>query len=305
LCISLTLKTKPLIFPKLDAFRHTRPVLYDYLNKKSRQKSFFLYGLFTSLMFYLKCMKKDKLLSVLVAVLITSFVSSQIAVNFNTNDCGGNNHILFNDLDAGKVVIITWVMPCGTCIGPALSAATEVQNFKNTYPGKFIHYFADDFANTSCTSIISWCSTNGITNYDAIFSSTDIKMLDYGSNGMPKTVVLAGVTHSVYFNENNTLTATSLTSALSAALNAANEVGIEEHSFENNLVNFSPNPTSEFVTINESKGTDCTVYDSLGKIVLKENIDNDKFQINISRLQNGLYYIKLSDGKSNKLVIKK
>ena len=48
--------------------------------------------------------------------------------------------------DAGKVVVIAWPMPCGSCIAPCLSAYTEVQNYTSSYPGRVLYYLVDDYA---------------------------------------------------------------------------------------------------------------------------------------------------------------
>ena len=241
----------------------------------------------------------------LIACLIESaFLLSQTAVNFNANDCNSNNHILFNELDAGKVVIITWVMPCSSCIGPALSAVNEVQNLKNGNPGKFFHYIADDYANTNCVSLTSWCNANSIT-YDAIFSNADIKMLDYGSNGMPKTVVLAGTTHSVFFNENNSLNAQNFVSALNSALAISNQVGIVEFSNYIHNISFFPNPTKDEIEISNCKNEVISVYDITGNLLLSEKIDSDKHRISLKLLDAGMYLIRNNSGNTGKLIIEK
>jgi hypothetical protein len=43
-------------------------------------------------------------------------------------------------------------------------------------------------------------------------------MSDYGGSGMPKTVILAGSAHKVYFNENNSLNSSNFTAALNNAI---------------------------------------------------------------------------------------
>src|SRR5690606_34972739 len=85
------------------------------------------------------------------------------ATNFNCNDCEGENHDLFDELDAGHVVVIVWVMPCATCINGALSAQTEVQNALMKRPGEVKFFLVDDYATTSCKSLKTWCTQNSIT----------------------------------------------------------------------------------------------------------------------------------------------
>jgi hypothetical protein len=71
-----------------------------------------------------------KLLLVLTAVLMFAFIGqAQTAVDFNVNDCSGINHHLFAELDAGKIVVISFVMPCGGCIAPTQNAYSTVQGY--------------------------------------------------------------------------------------------------------------------------------------------------------------------------------
>lgn len=243
----------------------------------------------------------------LFPLLLNSLLYGQTAVNFNVNDCSGNNHILFNELDAGKVVIITWVMPCSTCIGPALSAQTEAQNFVPSNPGKIKHYIADDYANTNCTSLSGWCTTNGLTSINAVFSDAAIKMLDYGSNGMPKTVILAGATHSVFFNENGTLSVGNFVNAMNNALAASNAVGIREVSGLNTGFSYFPNPASSSLKIisNEYEAiSSFELIDPFGKILLSERNSSDtEIEIDLKDLSDGIYLLKVNGQFSRKVIV--
>ncbi|HTL82340.1 MAG TPA: hypothetical protein VL651_11570, partial [Bacteroidia bacterium] len=142
---------------------------------------------------------KKKLLSVsLLFTCVLSALSAQTATEFVSTDCSGTNHDLFADLDAGKVVILTWVMPCGGCIGPANQAFTTANNYSSSNPGRVEFWLADDYGNLDCASLTNWAFTNGITHVP-IFSDSNIRMSDYGPYGMPKTVVLGGADHHVFY----------------------------------------------------------------------------------------------------------
>lgn len=55
-------------------------------------------------------MKRLILLS--LGILFSAVIFSQtIATDFSVDDCSGNFVNLFTELDAGKVVVIAWVMP--------------------------------------------------------------------------------------------------------------------------------------------------------------------------------------------------
>ena len=43
-----------------------------------------------------------------------SFTFAQTATDFTANDCAGTSHHLFAELDAGKIIVAAFVMPCGS-----------------------------------------------------------------------------------------------------------------------------------------------------------------------------------------------
>jgi hypothetical protein len=237
--------------------------------------------------------------------------TAQTAVNFNVADCASNNHNLFNECNAGKVIVITWVMPCGTCIGPALSAASEIQNYSSSNPGKIYHYVVDDYANTSCGTLNSWCTNNGLSP-TAVFSNASISMSDYGTDGMPKTVIIAGENHTVFFNENNNLNTSNFNAAMNNALQAANAVGIKEYTNDVYQTSISPNPASGQITLSytlkENKKVVIEIYNSLGQKVrtlndTKASIGKNSIKIETSDLSNGSYFFKINDTGSARFVV--
>ena len=132
-------------------------------------------------------MKKIRIL-ILCVIYSTCVFAQNTATNFVTDDCSGVTHNLFDSLNVGNVVVIAWVMPCGPCAALAYDAYSAVQDWKNLgYEVDF--YLVDDFANTSCANLVGWGNTNNMP-LSTFFSSSDISMSDYGSNGMPKVVVL-------------------------------------------------------------------------------------------------------------------
>ncbi|MBA3683174.1 MAG: hypothetical protein H0W73_18715, partial [Bacteroidetes bacterium] len=136
-----------------------------------------------------------KLILSLSLVCFAALTNAQTAVNFNTNDCASLNHDLFTELDAGKIVVLTWVMPCSACVNGALAAQAASQSFSVSNPGMVVTYVADDYANSNCATINNWCASNGI-NPTAKFSSTVVSMSAYGTAGMPKVIVLGGANHT-------------------------------------------------------------------------------------------------------------
>lgn len=69
--------------------------------------------------------------------------------------------------------------------------------------------------------------------------------------------------------------------------------------FDQVAFNISPNPTSDYISIDlkndVSKSVTIEIYDSLGKKCLSETIEN-KQPIRVQQLSQGMYFLKVSDG---------
>lgn len=246
-----------------------------------------------------------------VAFLFNSTISkAQTAVDFTANDCSSTNHNLFTELDAGKIIVLCWVMPCGSCTAPALSAYTEVQNYAISNPGVVKFYVVDDYANTSCATLTSWSNTNGIMAPDAIFSNSSIDMADYGTVGMPKTVILGGVSHAVLFNQNNSLQVNNFNAAIAGAL-STNAI-VEPANYNMELV-ISPNPSLNNVTkitytLNDLAIIQIDLVNSLGQKVKsiineKQQIGEHEILLNTVSIPSGIYTVVMRNG--NYLTIQK
>jgi hypothetical protein len=250
-----------------------------------------------------------KLLSILFAFSI--FISySQTASNFNCNDCASVNHDLFTELNSGKIVVITWVMPCSACVSGALAAQAAVQSFSASNPGMVLNYVADDYANSSCTTIQNWCTTNGITAATK-FANAAVSMSPYGTAGMPKVIVVGGSGYTVYYNQNNsTVTQSGIQNAITTAL-AANVTALKESNGSVSLMEVYPNPTNNAATLNlnlvkETK-VKIEVENILGQKVMDVyngnlNAGENSVKINTTELANGNYFISCSDDKASKKI---
>ncbi len=251
----------------------------------------------------------------ILTIFLASFgVYSQTAVNFTCNDCAGVNHDLFTELDAGDVDVLCWVMPCSSCIPATLTTYNVVQSFALSYPGRVHIYIVDDYANTSCTSLSSWCNTNGFTN-STKFSNASIKISDYGTYGMPKIVVTGNYTHHVYYNANNNVNATTLSAAITTALQDFS-VGIAEPlSAEPGAVKSFPNPVTNQVSLTFSLEKAGKVSVSVVNYLAQPALKTEKYEfnpgeqtitVNTSEFENGIYFVRLlteSGIKSTKFVV--
>lgn len=245
---------------------------------------------------------KKLLLSTICSLFIVASGYSQTAVNFNCNDCAGNSHDLFTELDAGKVVVISWVMPCASCIGPTLTASNIVQSYSGSNPGQVVLYVVDDYANTNCTATNGWCTSNGITP-TATFSNASINMLDYNTTpGMPKIVVLGGGTsHTILFNEVNT--AAGNANAMQAAIDSALFTGVNETQSALSNATLYPNPATNETVLNisldEQSKVQVNVVNELGQKVSSVfsgtmQPGENTVRVNVAELASGFYFIEIS-----------
>ncbi len=168
------------------------------------------------------------------------------AVDFTANDCAGNSHHLFAELDAGKVIVISFVEPCSACIGPSQNAYTTVQSYASSNPGKVVFYLSDDQANTPCSSLIGWANGNGMPGI-TIFSDPAVKESDYGKFAMPKVVVLAGTDHKVYYIGDDGIFGSVLQDAINSALSATSVTQVQQ---QMTSLSVSPNPASDQLYVN-------------------------------------------------------
>lgn len=244
---------------------------------------------------------KKHILAIMGAILASSLSFSQTtATDFTVSDCNGDSHTLFTELDSGKVVVMVWVMPCGSCVSAALTAYNVAQSYESTNPGKVLFYLIDDYGNTSCSSVSSWGTSNIGENITATFSSSEIDMTDYGSTGMPKVVVVGGPSHTVYYNKNNSVNSTDLQEAINSGLSETSK--IKENTSINTIFHVYPNPTTDKLSLSYSLKNELEMnielYNLLGeKIDLivseKQVVGNYQFEISTTDLDNGIYFIKV------------
>jgi hypothetical protein len=227
--------------------------------------------------------------------------NAQVAKNFNVKDCKGVSHDLFTELDSGNIVVLVWVMPCATCTEPAIASYIEVDDFRTKKSAKIKYYLVDDFANTDCSSLISWAKTNGIDAPDAVFVDAAIDMKVYGNLGMPKVLVLCGKTHEVIFQQDDALNVANFTKALDDALICKSTVGMEDIRVSN--FNIIPNPISgSNITIdynlNQDAETEFTIVNSLGQMVMESrteylSLSDHSLSFNNLNIKMGIYFLEI------------
>jgi hypothetical protein len=248
---------------------------------------------------------KTKLLTLALAL---GFITlpAQNAVDFTANDCAGNSHNLFSELNSGRVIVISWVMPCGGCIAASQTAYGVVQSYASSNPGQVSMYIVDDYGNTACNTLTTWANNNGMPLVTT-FSDATIDMTGYGGVGMPKIIVVGGgYNHTLYFNENNSAAndATGIQNAIDSAL--VDATGITNPVNTTSAISLFPNPgiNSSVLTITASSPSKATVevYNTLGEKVLSVfdgtlQQGENRLNINTEGLAAGSYIVRITEGE--------
>jgi hypothetical protein len=232
------------------------------------------------------------------------------ATNFSCNDCAGNNHDLFAELNAGKVIVISWVMPCSACTPPTQTAFGVVQSYAVSNPGQVLLYIADDYANTTCATLNNWAMGNSLGGATT-FSDPAVSMSPYGTPGMPKIIVVGGgYNHTVYFNENNS--AANDASAIQAAVDSALADITGMQTPEGLIsVNLFPNPAngSASLTIHATHATGATVkvLNVAGQEVMNAYAGTlapgaNRITFSTEELAEGAYFVQVTDGEKSSVV---
>jgi hypothetical protein len=248
-------------------------------------------------------MKKTSMIILAILTTLGFGYAQTTATDFTTNDCNGTSHTLFDELDDDKVIVIAWVMPCVSCATYAGYASDAVQTFATSHPGRVKYYIADDYANSSCSYLAGWAANYNLIT-DANFSDALLDMSDYGTDGMPKIVVLGKNTHTIYYNENDNKTnQIGVENAITLAL--APSVGIDEQAKNNLNLTAFPNPTTGIINVEYSSKTPVQfdVINMLGKNVFSQNTNNtEKTTIDLSNLNKGIYFLQMiTDSKTTSL----
>jgi len=250
-----------------------------------------------------------KIYSILTGMLLLASISfSQTATNFTANDCAGNSHTLFNELDAGKIVVISFVMPCGSCIAPTLAADAAAQSFSSSNPGQVLFYVTHyTGSGNSCSTLNTWESTNSITP-DATFYTTAFIRSQYSSvSTMNRVVVLGGMNHAVYYNAGSGVTQSAITTAINTALAST---GINDDPKVDFKLNVYPNPVTDKFSVAyslpQSGNVKLEIINILGEKVKEISTENQagrhELSIETESINAGVYFLKLSSENSSQLV---
>ncbi len=222
------------------------------------------------------------------ALLAATSISAQTtALDFTANDCAGNPHNLFSDLDAGYCVVIDLVMMgCPSCIPATHAIADDV--IPNSSNPAMVKFYTIGYTNAiTCGQINTWASDNGFTH--PVFAGMSAQTTYYGGMGMPTVIVLGGgASHGVYYNElgHSASDDPTIIAAINSALLGA--IGVEEIGAR--TITLGPNPVANTLNLYGSY-ISAKVIDAQGRIVL--NTAPNGTSLDVSALAAGQYTLEL------------
>lgn len=251
-------------------------------------------------------MKKNLLLSSFLLFFFASLQAQVTAPDFTATDCNGVSHNLYSTLNTGKVIVLDWVMPCGACVGPSLTAYNIVQSYTS---GNVLHYLIDDAGNTSCSTLSGWATNNGIGNNRTTFSTSAIVENNYGGTGMPHIVVV-GPNHTIYFNGFNSGAgnATSIQNAINSALSST---GVFEPQISGINLTALADPKSHSLLVSfslkESALVSLQMINELGEVIQSKELGNlttglYNNQLDLNGKAKGVYFLRLISGRDTKTI---
>lgn len=223
-----------------------------------------------------------------------------VAMDFNRNDCAGNPHHLYSELDSGYVIIKEFIMTCNTCVEAGQAIEAMISELEVQYPGRVRLYLFAYTNSYTCAMMEDFKITNGFFN-SATFDQGANMVAYYGGFGMPTVAIVGGTNHGVLY------TSVGFTSSDTAYAGPilrnflASSVGINEAPSEIQSIATFPNPVSDRLTVEMSLMTnvflDLQLVDLNGKLV--SEIFSDKVSagtfthnIDVSSFASGYYMLK-------------
>lgn len=249
-------------------------------------------------------MTKSILISISLLLTISVTKAQTTAANFIKKDCNGNMHNLFEDLDAGKIVLLHFFMPnCGSCPPPAQKIQAMAKNVMKSYPGSIIGYAVPFNNSTTCTYASTWVTSNSLNLYTPLDSGADMVSY-YGGFGMPTVVMLGGKDHRILFSTLSFSTEDTTTMRDTALSFLKRTTGIAALEQNNALsLTLSPNPAKDKIhfemEIVKASNVSIDVLNVLGDVVTsvyngKVGAGLMKSEFDTNQYKDGVYFLKVS-----------
>ncbi len=134
------------------------------------------------------------------------------------------------------------------------------------------------------------CASTGTANL--IVSGANTYSWNTGSTSAS---IAVSPSATAIYTATGTSSITGCTGTVSATIVVSPCTGINQIGFQNSMLSLSPNPSNGEFTIELNNGLNklIEVIDLTGRVLLTNSTSNDKVNVNINYLANGIYYIKI------------
>ncbi len=220
-----------------------------------------------------------------------------IALDFTEDDCLGTNHHLFEELDAGKIIILEFAMvACSPCIDAGHVLQDVLDAHELAEPG-VVKWYAWGYSDTyDCTTMEQWETDNGFTP-SATFANSPEQVAYYGGTGMPTIVVLAGADHQVLLLQHGYIPSTQ--SHVEAAIATGLTIGVEEQQSSSFSIRYDPVASSVTLiplhnAVHIAGSLRLTIMDALGRAVCSKPVRMTE-AVAVGGLAHGAYSMLVTD----------
>lgn len=141
---------------------------------------------------------KKYLLSLLILLAGSNLKAQTITDDFTQDDCFGQSHNLYSELDSNYVVIMEFIMNCSSCIWAGQAIEEMADQLNSEFPGMIRFYQFAYNSTMTCADMLQFRSTNSFTATP--FEENGHLMASYGGFGMPTIAVAAGSNHALLFS---------------------------------------------------------------------------------------------------------
>ncbi|MBW6459461.1 MAG: T9SS type A sorting domain-containing protein [Bacteroidales bacterium] len=244
-------------------------------------------------------MKKSTYLFMLIVMVVAGTLHGQdTAMDFDQKDCSGIQHHLFSELDAGKVVIIEFIMlNCAPCIVATRALEDIIKPYETSHPGRVVIYSFGYLNVYTCPQLTAWVQNNTFNH--PIFSSGEAMMNYYGGMGMPTFVIVGSNEHKVYYKGIGYTSAQDIMikNAIDQAL-LYNPTGMAEDS--EHAFSIYPSVFSDYLIVETGPGRhsyEIVLSDLAGRQVFRAPLaDNGRSDLSVAGLPQGMYIARLQYG---------
>jgi hypothetical protein len=144
---------------------------------------------------------KKFILSLIVPLFLVYTARAQTtAMDFEMQDCEGVDHHLFDELDEGSVVVISFVMMnCSSCIDATHVLRTITDGYAASNPNRVKLYSFGYLDSYTCAQMLAWRGLGAFIH--PVFTGGQAQTDYYGGAGMPTIVVLGTDNHTVLYRK--------------------------------------------------------------------------------------------------------